>query len=164
MEQERMVKCPFCKVKAAYYRKIEKIWVCYYCRETWTYNELTHERKILDKAFRDALKIVEVEGMVVRHLVIPEERCNGDKTIFDDIAEILNQHGRFQIVRNSLAVTIMENAYWKEHQEMVKKSKEPVFNAEDEIGKVKPNIQMNGLNMPISSDAKIMPKGATVET
>jgi hypothetical protein len=47
-----------------------------------------------------------------RYMQILESRIVGDKTILDDLVNILNKHGKFQVVRDSLVITIIENPLW----------------------------------------------------
>ena len=44
-----------------------------------------------------------------RYMQIPEGKIVGDKTIIDEIIEIVNMQGKFAIVKDSLVITIIEN-------------------------------------------------------
>jgi len=72
--------------------------------------------KVTDRWEKSISQIVSKGGTNMpkpRYTQIPDNKVVGDKTVIDDIADILNEHGRFSVVRDSLVITIIENPAWE---------------------------------------------------
>lgn len=109
--------CVKCDSKRIYFRKWTQEWVCYNCGAIWIPEE---DRRDNEKMAYFLDKIIRKRGDYMaqpRYLQINESvkafGAGSDKTILDDIMKILNKHGRFQVVRDSLVFTIIENKDWK---------------------------------------------------